>query len=157
MSILYKKGFTILELLMVISLLVLISLFSFPKLSDFKKAQSLKNTTEIVMTVLNKAKSDSLSSLNSSNYGVHFDNDKAVYFVGDTYSINSSTNQVFDFEPGIIIPDTGGINLGGGSEVIFPRLTGNTIGYGTIVIQIESDPSHERIITIKETGAINSN
>ncbi len=39
-----KKGFTLMELLMVIAIIVIISLISVPKLIDFKAEQTLKNT-----------------------------------------------------------------------------------------------------------------
>ncbi len=158
MPILYKKGFTVIELLMVIAIIGIISLMSFPKLSDFKQAQSLKNTTGDMMALLNKAKSDSLSSLNSNNYSIHFENDRMVYFVGDTYSSSDSSNEVIYFETQVSIPSTGGINLnGGGDNVIFSKLAGNVIGYGTITLQITSDPTRQKIVTIEKTGAISSN
>jgi prepilin-type N-terminal cleavage/methylation domain-containing protein len=158
MPTLYKKGFTMIELLMVIAIIGIISLLSVPKLSDFKKEQSLKNTTGDIMALLNKAKSDSLSSLNSNNYSIHFESDRMIYFVGDTYSSSDSSNEVIYFEPQVSIPSTGGINLnGGGDNVIFSKLAGNVIGYGTIVIQITSDPTRQKIVTIEKTGAISSN
>lgn len=153
-----KRGFTLIELLMVIVIIGIISLISFPKLTDFKNEQTLKNTTEDVMALLNKAKSDSLSSLNSSNYSVHFETDRMVYFIGDIYSENSSGNEIIYFEPQVNIPTTGGINLnGGGNNVIFSKLAGNVIGYGTIIIQMTSDETRQKTITIEKTGAISSN
>jgi len=146
------------ELLMVIAIIVIISLISVPKLSDFKNEQTLKNTVEDVMALLHKAKSDSLSSLNSNNYSVHFENNHMVYFVGDTFSEGNSGNQVVNFESEVNIPTTGGINLNnGGSNVIFSKLAGNVIGYGTIIIQLTSDSTRQKTITIEKTGAISSN
>jgi len=146
------------ELLMVIAIVVIISLISVPKLIDFKNEQTLKNTVEDVMALLHKAKSDSLSSLNSNNYSVHFENNRMVYFIGGSFSEGDSGNQVFNFESEVNIPTTGGINLNnGGSNVIFSKLAGNVIGYGTIIIQLTSDSSRQKTITIEKTGAISSN
>ncbi len=110
------------------------------------------------MALLHKAKSDSLSSLNSNNYSVHFENNRMVYFIGDTFSEGDSGNQIVNFESEVNIPTTGGINLnGGGNNVVFSKLAGNVVGYGTIIIQLTSDPTRQKTITIEKTGAISSN
>ena len=153
----YNKGFSLIELLVVIAILVLIVAVAMPKLIDFQRAQSLKNTTENIVALLNKAQSDSYSSLNSSNYGVHFESDRMVYFIGSIYSEGKLSNVIVDFESGVEIPDDGGINLdGGGSDIIFPRLRDNIIGYGIITIGLTSDPSRQKVITINKSGSISS-
>lgn len=149
------RGFTFIELLIIISIIGLISLVTIPSLSKFKTEQALKNTTENVITLLNKAQSDSLSSINSNNYGVHFGSNYMVYFIGNTFSNTDPNNKRSNFEPGVSIPLINGINLnGGGSDVIFPRLTGNVIGYGTIVLQLTNKSSHQKIIKITKVGSV---
>jgi type II secretory pathway pseudopilin PulG len=153
-----NHGFTLIELLTVITIFILIIAVVMPNLVNFKTKQSLKNTNENIVALLNKAKSDSLSSLNSSNYGIHFNNDNMVYFAGEVFSEGDSNNQVFAFEPGVEIPEVGGLDLnGGGDNIIFPRLTGDTIGYGIITIRLITDPTIQKVITIEKTGAISSN
>lgn len=138
-------------------ILIVIALIVMPSLINFQREQSLKNTTENIISLLNKAKSDSSSSLNSSNYGVHFTSNSATYFVGSVFNSNDPNNNKIDFESGVAILPSGGINLnGGGSDVVFPRLTGDTIGYGTIVIYLTSVPARQKTITINKTGSINS-
>lgn len=152
------SGFSLIELLFVITIIFLITIVVMPKLIDFQREQSIKNTAENIIVLLNKAKSNSNSSLNSSNYGVHFSNDNMIYFTGETFIENNPTNEIFAFESGVEIPTTGGINLnGGGSNIIFPRLTGDVIGYGTITIQLTAKPERQKIITITKTGSISSN
>ncbi len=151
----YNKGFTFIELLIVIAIIGILSLITIPNLSNFRKEQALKNTTENVITLLDKAQSDSLSSLNSNNYGVHFASNYMVYFVGSTFSNTNPNNKKVDFEPGVAIPLNGGINLnGGGSNIIFPRLTGNVVGYGTIILQLTNKPTHQKIIKISKVGSV---
>ena len=157
MKILQNKGFSLIEILIVIMVLTLISLVVIPGLINFQREQSLKNTTENIIALLNKAKSDSFSSLNSNNYGVHFTSTSATYFIGNTFDINDPNNQEIDFEKGVVTLTSGGINLnGGGNDVIFPRLTGDTVGYGTIVIHLTSVPARQKIITINKIGSVSS-
>jgi type II secretory pathway pseudopilin PulG len=151
MKIFKNSGFSLIELLIIMMILVLISAVTLPKLIDFQREQSLKNTSENIISLLNKAKSDTSSSLNSSNYGVHFETNYMVYFIGNNYSSQSSSNERVDFETGVTLLS------GVGSNIIFPRLTGDVIGYRTIVIKLTALPSHQKTITITKTGSVSSN
>lgn len=151
-----NKGFTLIEILMVITILGIISSIVILNLSQFRNEQLLKNTTLDVVSLLSKARQNTLSSVNSTNYGVHFDSNKAVLFTGSVYSSNNATNEPIVFSSKVIIPTPSGLNIGGGSDVIFERLTGETIG-GTIKIQLTSDSTKQKIITIGKTGSVSSN
>jgi len=152
-----NKGFSLIEMLIIVAIMFLVSLVAMPSLINFQREQSLKNTTESIVSLLNKAKSDSFSSLNSNNYGVHFENNYMVYFSGSTFEESGPDNRTIDFESGTSLLVIGGINLnGGGEDIIFPRLTGDTIGYGTIVIQLTAKPDNKKTITISKTGSISS-
>lgn len=94
---LQNQGFNILELIIVMTIIILISAIVMLKPIDFQREQSLKNTTENIMALLNKAKSDSFSSLNSNNYGVHFNYGNMIYFSGGTFSKNDANNQIFNY------------------------------------------------------------
>ncbi|MDD3662826.1 MAG: hypothetical protein PHT84_03095 [Candidatus Pacebacteria bacterium] len=152
MKILENKGFSLVELLVIIVILFLLTIIVVPRLIDFQREQALKNTTENIISLLNQAKTDSLSSLNSSNYGVHFTTNSAVYFVGDTFNSSDLNNYQIDFDSGVAISE---INLnGGGDDVIFPKLTGDPIGYGTITLYLTSVPDRQKIISVSQTGSI---
>ncbi len=155
MKILKNRGFNLIELLLAIAVLASIGLIVMPSLTNFQKKQSLKNTAENIVTLLNKAKSDSLSSFDSNNYGVHFESNQMIYFAGNSFSPGNINNKKVDFASGVIIPPVGGIGLeNGGDDVIFPRLTGNVTGYGIIVIQLVSKPTSQEIIKIDKLGTI---
>lgn len=144
-------GFSLIELLIIIAIMVIVGTIAMPKLINFQRGQSLKNTTENIIGLLNRAKSNSNSSLNSENYGVHFESDYMVYFVGDTYSSQSSNNERVDFESGITLLS------GNGSNIVFPRLTGDVFGYGTITLKLTALPARTKTITITKTGSVSSN
>ena len=125
-------------------------------LSGFRDQQALKNNTEDIISILNKARQNTLSSLNSTNYSVHFETNKVVLFVGSTYSSVNSSNEQFNLSSVVNIPISGGINVGGGSDVVFERLTGETIG-GTIILRLISDSTKQKTIIINKTGIVSSN
>ena len=156
MYLIKNKGITLIEILVIIAIIIIISSVVLFSLSKFQKGQALDNTTIEIVTLLNKARQNTLSSLNSTSYSVHFETDKMVLFIGSVYSSSSSTNETVYFDSSVIIPSTGGINVGGGDNVTFERLTGETIG-GTIIIRLVSDSTKTKTITISKTGIISSN
>ncbi|HAE36977.1 MAG: General secretion pathway protein H [Candidatus Nomurabacteria bacterium GW2011_GWF2_35_66] len=156
MYIFKNKGITIIEILIVIAIIGIISAIIFVNLSDFRNEQSLKNTSIDIVSVLNKARQKTLSSVNSMNYSVHFETGSATLFTGTIYNSLDSSNEVISFDPSVNIPVSGGLNIGGGSDVTFERLTGDTIG-GTIIISLVSDSTQQKTVTINKTGVISSN
>ncbi len=151
-----NKGFTLIEILIVIVIIGIISSIVILNLSKFRNEQLLKNTTLDVVSLLSKARQNTLSSVNSINYGVHFDSNQAVLFTGTGYTSNSTTNEPIVFNSRVIIPMPYGLDIGGGSDVIFERLNGETIG-GTIKIQLTSDSTKQKIITVGKIGNASSN
>lgn len=153
-----NKGITVLEILMAVAIIAIITAVVIPSLSKFRKEQTLNNSTSDIISLLNKARNDTVSSLNSTNYGVHFETTRAVYFIGSVFDNNAPTNSVVTIDTSASIPVSGGISLnGGGSDVIFTRLTGETANYGTITVRLVSDATRQKTITISKTGAISSN
>src|SRR3989344_2329202 len=119
-----QKGFTLLEILMAIAIatiVITIVVFSFSKLNS---SQALERTGDLIASVLDEARSLTLSGSEDSQYGVHFEDDQIVLFKGTSYSPGSASNLVTDLNDFVEIGD---IELsGGGDEVIFKRLTGYT-------------------------------
>lgn len=154
----YNKGISLLEIIIVIAIVSILSAIIIPNMSKFKSEQTLKNTTVDIVSLLNKAKLDANSFLDSSIYSVYFESDKAVYFKGATYSSSNPTNEIVLLNSSVTIPVSGGISLnGGGSTITFPRFTEDVIGYGTIKIRKTDDPTKERTITVSKLGTISSN
>lgn len=151
-----QRGITLIEITIIIFIISIITVIVFTNLSGFRNDQALRNTTSEIVSLLNKAKQNTLSSVNSTNYGVHFESNKMVLFTGSNYSSSASDNEVVIFNNVVSIPSVGGLNIGGGSDVIFERLTGDTIG-GTIKIQLNSNSNIYKTITITKTGSISSN
>lgn len=148
----FHKGMTLIEILIGLAILVIILVTALPQFSSFKTEQVLKSATSDVLSSLDKARSQSLNSLDSSEYGVHFQSDKVVIFKGTVYSANSSSNE------DIVLATSSTISTitlsGGGSDIYFARLSATPSKTGTITI---SSGSYTKTITIGATGIFSSN
>jgi prepilin-type N-terminal cleavage/methylation domain-containing protein len=153
-----NKGFTLIEMLVVVFIIALLMAVIVPGLSRFHNQQVLQNTTEDVVTLLNEARNNTISSKNSNTYGIHLETDRAILFTGTTFNSNDPSNVPVIFDTAAIIPATGGISLsGGGSNIIFNRITGETANYGTIIIRMASNATQQKSISISQIGVIGSN
>lgn len=147
-----SRGITAIEILIVIGVLGIIFSIVIPQLSKTRELQALKNGAQDVLSSIDKARAETLSSLNSSVYGVHFQSDRVIIFKGAVFSTGDTNNETID----IITPATiSNINLtGGGSEIYFNRLSGMPNKTGSVTV---STSSYSRVITISATGAASSN
>lgn len=147
------KGFTFIEMMIAIAIIFIITVFSFITLNTFRENQSLKNAVNETISLLNQARSQTLSSQDFSQYGVHFETSRAVLFKGAVFSEPSADNIIFNL-PSLV--EISGISLnGGGVDLIFQKLTGKTDEFGTIVFRAKNDISKTKTIEIKNMGVIN--
>lgn len=145
-----QKGFTILEILLAIAILTLtltIVTFSFSKLNT---SQALDKSAVLVVSILDEARSLTLSSKGDSQHGVYFEMSQVVLFKGSTYSPSDPLNVVTNLNPLVGLQN---INLsGGGTSVVFKRLTGHTDETGSLEVFLKASPSTLRLINISATG-----
>src|SRR3989338_4195149 len=128
----YQKGITIIELLIVIVVIGIMALIVLPQFSYIKENQVLKNGVSDILSSIDKARGQTLSSLNSSEYGVHFESDKVIIFKGTVFSA--------------IAPDN--------ENIYFNRLSGSPSVTGTVTL---STTNYSKIITISATVVGSSN
>ena len=145
------RGFSAAELIVSLAIMFVLAGIILSAFISFRKTQSLTIDTETVIEVLRQARNQTLSSKNSTVYGVHMTAPKITLFTGSTYSSGAGTNQDFTLSSTDTILT---ISLtGGGSDVVFQRLTGETSQNGTVVV---SSPglSQTKTITIYKTGLV---
>ena len=148
----FKKGFTLLEILIVISILLITISIVVGPFSSFRNRSVLNAEVENISTLLNEARSKTLTSLADSEYGVHFETSRIVFFKGNLFTEPDADNQEIIFNPVVSISN---ISLNGaGADVIFNRLTGKTDEDGTITIELASDSTTNNVVHIYTTGAI---
>lgn len=150
-----KQGFTVLELLMSIAIMAILAAVIITPFAKFRNSKVLDTGAENALSLLSKARGNTLSSKNAYQYGVHFESSQLVLFRGATYSSSDANNETTLLDGALEIPT---ITLtGGGSEVLFDRLTGKTSNDGTVIIRVKSDTSKTKTITINATGVASVN
>jgi len=147
------KGYSLIEALIVIGITLILSVMTLTAFGYFRTTQALGLGTENIASFIEKARHQTLEGLNGSQYGVHFTSVSAILFEGTTYVPNAASNEMLSFPGGLIAAQ---ITLaGGGSDVVFQYLTGNTSQPGTIILQAGSDaPSAQKTITISAAGIV---
>ena len=147
-----KKGFTVIEILIVISVLGLLSLITLGFFVDYRRSQGTTQDVELISSLLYKARSDAVSSNGSSDYGVHFASSTATTFKGTTYNALDVNNQTFSLTSGNFLSI---ISLtSGGRDVVFNKLTGEAIQSGSLTL---TDPDGGvKVITVYPTGLVQS-
>jgi Tfp pilus assembly protein FimT len=150
-----KRGVTIIELLIIfVVITVLFSIVSF-KFLDMREQQVLKNTVSDAVSSVNKARSQTLSSLLSSSYGIHFEADKIIIFKGTVFSAEAEDNEVTEIiSPATISNVTLNGSSGASGDIYFSRLDGVPSKTGTVTI---STGSSSVVLTISTTGSISTN
>ena len=145
----FQRGITIQEILLVVAIFIVILSMALPAFRDSRDRQLLKSVTLEVYSVVTEARSQSLASLDSSEYGVHFESDKVVIFKGQSYSSSNLDNE--DTE----IPSSASISVidltGGATDVYFDRLSGAPSVIGTVTIAVAT---FTRTLTISATGIV---
>ena len=143
------------EILIVLAVLGLIFAVVLPQFSKIREGQVLKSAVEDILSSLDKARSQTLSSLNSLEYGVHLQSDKVIIFKGKVFSALASDNETINIATPASISNVtlGGVSSTSGN-IYFNRLSGAPSTTGTITILT---PSYSKIITLSGTGVVSVN
>lgn len=150
MRLLRSRGFTVLEILVVVTLIFIITGIVVVAMGTFRDTQARDAEVEQVLALLGEARTDTIASKDASSYGVHFTSSSITLFKGTTYTAGDANNEEADIDSALSL-----VNIsfaGGGSDVVFNRLTGTTDDYGTLVIRVGSSSDHDATISIAQTG-----
>jgi len=146
------EGFTFIELLIVVAILaVIITLGLFIGL-DFYKRSSFRSEKDIVLSSLQKARSQSLNNINQARHGVYFSNTgQYVIFECDSDTPQCSDYSDADTFKNIAIDSSYNISITSPSlpfSIIFDQLSGDCVG---------CSPSGTDIIINSEAQSFNIN
>ena len=138
-----SKGFSLVELLIVIIILGLIASIVVSSFGQTGGSEALNTSTISAISVLNAAKSMAVSSKDASKYGVRIFNNKFVVFK-NSYG---TENQETVFSNLIVISTSTGI----GTDIIFNNVSGSTTSSGTIEITVVNDSPSASINSVSPT------
>jgi len=135
------KGFTLVEILIVIVIVSFLLIFTLSWGMDFWKTQQIDSMAEEVIQALRRARLSSVSSGSDSSSGVYFDSGRYVLFRGTSYASRDS-EEVFLSDASF----SGDI-----SEVVFSKLEGMPSNTGDIILTVSGKT---RTININSAGRI---
>lgn len=147
-----NRGITLIEILAVAAIVLLLSSLALASFGRFRAQKTMDVAVEVVMTVFSRAHLDTISSKGDLQYGVHLDPDKAVYFIGPTYASGAATNVLYPLNPVLEIANI--TLVGGGSDVLFNRLSGGTGQSGTFEVRLKGSTVVRTVVTVNGTGAV---
>lgn len=140
----YCRGFTLLEIIVVMGIFGLLATISTSVYSSFKAHENLEISAVTVVEAIRYAQLNSQVGKGDSSWGVKISSDSISIFEGSSYvSRENSSDQSLDF--------TGGVLASGLSEIVFNKVTGSTIDTGTIVL---TNSYGDKNITINEKGTL---
>ena len=143
-------GFTLVEIMVVLAVMGLLVLVVLPRFSNIRELQILKASTADSLSAIDKARSQTLGSLNQTTYGVHFESNSITLFIGTAYTFGNASNEVISIaSPASITNVTLGGVSGSSGDFYFNRLTGAPSKTGTIIIVT---PNYSKTITLNATG-----
>ncbi len=144
-----KKGLTALEILVALAILTLLAVLSIGSFTKVQNVVLLDGAVESVVSLIREARTKTLASEDSSQYGVYFESGRAVLFKGVTFSEGATDNKIYT------LPDKAeiiNINFPLNSAV-FKKLTGDTQSAGDISIKIKNTASLKKI-SANELGLV---
>ncbi len=151
-----NKGFTLIELIVTIAILTIIISLGLFLSFDFYKNYSFRSEKNVIVSVLEKARDQSISNIDQLPHGVHFQSNPTQYiiFEGSSYDSNNNNN--------IAINSSWGISITSPStpfDIIFDQLSGclsdglNDCAAATKTITIK-DQQKSYNITVNSQGQI---
>ncbi len=144
-------GFTLVEVSVVLALVFLLGVAVFSSLTEFRKRGELDAAVVQVLSILRLAQARTLASESDAQYGVHFETDRITLFQGTSYIAGAPANEVSLMPRSVLI---GSISFaGGGTDVLFDRLTGHTASIGTVSLSVGESV---RVVTIEASGEARS-
>lgn len=150
------KGFTLIEIMVVISIIIVILTIAVSGFVYFKNNSDLNNNVQNVISSLKTAQNKTLASENYTRYGVYLNTasvpNQYVIFQGNTYALRTpSEDKIYNLEDSIEFHN---VNLGLGSEIVFDRLTGVSSIEGSFGLRSKLDVSKNKTIYVASSGSV---
>ena len=150
-----RRGISLIETLVVVAIIGVLLVIILPRFSQIRENQVLKNATVETLSAINKARSITLASVNSSQYGVRFQSDRVIIFKGTVYNEGSADNETINIiSPASITNVTLAGVSGTSGEFYFNRLYGSPSKTGTVTITASSST---KTIIISASGVSSMN
>jgi prepilin-type N-terminal cleavage/methylation domain-containing protein len=155
-----NKGFTLVEILVTTGILVLILSLGLFVSIDFFRSYSFRTEQNITVSVLQKARSQSMNNINQARHGVRFASPlKYIIFECDNSNPQCTDYGNADTSKDIILDPSYGSTISSPAtefDVIFEQLSGScvTSNCSTLLTIITNDNGKTHNITVNSEGQI---
>ncbi|EKD46877.1 MAG: hypothetical protein ACD_67C00030G0002 [uncultured bacterium] len=140
-----KKGFTLIEVMLVLALIVIISGISAPVYQSFQLKNNLDVGVNATVQTLRRAQLLSQSGEGDSNWGVHIESGGATLFKGADYATReTSFDEIFEISEDIVVA--------GMQNIVYSKLSGEPQTSGNIVLTTSTNETET--ININSKGMI---
>lgn len=152
-----KKGFTIIELVVVMAILVVIVVVSVVSLSGSRAKEDIMSATQQIAASLREAQSDSVSDEKGTAWGVYFSNSTATqpfyaFISSSTYS--TSTTVGYYQLPRTVVYATSTLAQGATLTISFTPIIGTASVSTTIGLLSVAQSTISSTIMISSSGAV---
>ncbi|OGH76020.1 MAG: hypothetical protein A3A89_00795 [Candidatus Magasanikbacteria bacterium RIFCSPLOWO2_01_FULL_33_34] len=147
-----KRGFSLVEILLVVSTASILVVGGFVSYRSFVKRLELNTSVNDVISALHLASERTLSSKENDQYGVRFEPTYYAIYKGFDWDVNDPNNEVFYFSDNVEYTDIWGNTFG--VSVVFDRITGKTDHVGDIILRLVDDNDENRVIKISPSGRV---
>ena len=152
MQLFNTRGWTLLESMLVVGIIGIVMSIGFLSYGKFVTEARKDEFSEEIVSVLREAKKKTLARENGFAYGVHLEQNSFTLFRAPAYIENDPENELHSVPANFQIAS---ISLaGGGDEVVFLPLNGETNTHGSFVIEHNTGLTTPVTIRIYETGVI---
>lgn len=138
------RGFTLIELVLVMTLVAAIVGISTPFLISYQRRNMLRTDTIMVQELIRRAQGLAENSVANSNWGVYFNGQNVIIYKGDNYL---GRDPAFD-ETSTLSDAT---SVSGNLEYNFDVLTGDTVNAGSTILTVDNNSKE---IFVNEKGLI---
>ncbi len=149
-----RKGFTLVEILVTLGTLAVLAGVSVSALFTLNKRSDVDIEARKLQSVLNRARNQTLASEGEQSFGVHIatSTSEYIFFSGAVFNSLDPNNERFAIPTNVTL-GTFGLQ-GGGSDIIFERLTGATSRFGSLTLHDRGDTSNVQTVCVGASGDI---
>lgn len=139
---------SLLEVTIAISILIMLGVLSISSFIGSRNVRDLTTSGGNVLSIVRTAQSNTLAGKDNSQWGVRFEAAQYILFRGASFGAATFT-EAFLLPSSIEIVN---ISLGGGQEVVFTRVEGKAIQFGTFDVRVKNATSNVFPVTIENSG-----
>lgn len=153
-----KKGFTLLELVLVFGIMLVTSAVAFTILSGRKTNTDLTSTAQQVATLLRQAQSDAMAQEKNVSWGVHFANatNTPPFYALFTTSYSTATVVGSPYQlPATVAYQTSTLGVGSTTDIIFSQITGvSSVSTSIRLYMPKENTAFSSTISIASSGSV---